>query len=145
MAPAMFLPDNLRNSAVAQPFLRQKLAAAVGRLFFQAGRFKQRQFTQSFQHLRQPFAQVGEEGKRGHGKGMVARLARRDEMGAAGSGPRRQNVKLSGRTKTLIIDGLRTNGGSLFFGYERRTSGYATRHQRDPEVPAAPVSVSVDR
>src|SRR5258708_40274879 len=45
---------------------------------------------------------------------MVARLARPDEMGVAGSGPRRQNVKLSARTKTLIIDGLRTNGGSLF-------------------------------
>jgi hypothetical protein len=40
MITAVILLENLRNRAVAQPLFRQKFAAAVHWLFFQAGRFE---------------------------------------------------------------------------------------------------------
>ena len=89
MIAAVFLPENLRNRAVVEPFFREEFAAAVGWLFFQAGRFEERQFAQRLHHLRQAFAKVGKERKLGHGKGMVARPAIPIEINEAQQGPLR--------------------------------------------------------
>ena len=66
MIAAVLLPDDLGNCSVAEPFSCKEFAAAVGRLFFHAGRFEHGQFAQRLQHLRQPFAKVGKERKLGH-------------------------------------------------------------------------------
>jgi hypothetical protein len=86
MIASVLLAYDLRDGAMPQPLFRQQFAAPVRRLFFQAGRFKQRQFAQGLHHLRQPFPQVRKEGKWGHRTGMVARLEGANDAGGARSG-----------------------------------------------------------
>jgi len=76
----------LHNRAVAEPFFGEEFAAAIGWLFFEAGRFEECEFAQRLDHPREAFAQVREERRWGHGKGMVTRWAIPIELNEAQEG-----------------------------------------------------------
>ena len=95
MIAAVALLDDLDDGAVAQPLFRQEFAAAVGGLFFEAGRFQQSKFPQRFHHLREALAKGRKKGNGSHGSGMVAREAQTAGQPAAWAGRWGQNVRLS--------------------------------------------------
>jgi hypothetical protein len=61
MIAAMLLRDTLDAHASFAPFFRDEAAAAIGGIFFKAGRFRKNKPAQSGEHLRQARLQAAQE------------------------------------------------------------------------------------
>lgn len=76
MIATMSLPNDLDECSTEQPFVSEKAGAAVGVVFFKAGRLDERKLAQRVHHAREAFLKVSEEGLRqrwlSHNLEMVA-------------------------------------------------------------------------
>ena len=62
MIAAMALLEYLDPGAAEHPFVGEVIAAAIGGLLFEAGRFNERKLAQTLQHLREARTQESKEG-----------------------------------------------------------------------------------
>jgi hypothetical protein len=97
MIAAMSLLDDLDEGSAEEPFVGEETSATVSVVFFETGRFDERELAQSVHHPREPFGKVSEESfgecLLDHDEEMVAmRMAR-------GNSPAMEAVSRPGRTR----------------------------------------------